>query len=132
MANEVQTWSAIEDDGFIGLVGPILTCDQDPFHYRFDAVTKHKNRAGFVQGGMLMTFADRAMGTAARSHVPDRRQSTVQFDMQFMRAVRIGETVDIKCEVLKETRTLIFLEGKLTVEGEVVAAARGVWKIIRG
>ncbi|WHA44105.1 PaaI family thioesterase [Agrobacterium larrymoorei] len=131
MQDDIETWSALEDDGFIGLVGPILACDQDPFRYRFDAVKKHRNRGGFVQGGMLMTFADRAMGTAARNHDPGRQQSTVQFDMQFMRAVRIGEVVDIRCEVLKETRTLIFLEGKLTVAGEIVAAARGVWKIIQ-
>lgn len=131
MADDTVTWSALEDDGFIFLVGPIEACNQDPFRYRFHAERKHRNRAGFVQGGMLMTFADRSMGTAARSHVPERRQSTVQFDMQFMRAVRLGEVVEIKCEVLKETRTLIFLDGQLTVEGEIVANARGIWKIIR-
>ncbi|UHS58627.1 PaaI family thioesterase [Agrobacterium vaccinii] len=130
MTDDSMTWSALEDDGFINLVGPIEACNENPFRYRFHAERKHKNRAGFVQGGMLMTFADRAMGTAARSHAPDRRQSTVQFDMQFMRAVRLGEVVEIRCEVLKETRTLIFLDGKLTVAGEIVAAARGVWKII--
>lgn len=129
--NEAETWSMMDDDGFICLVGPIEACNQNPFRYRFHAERKHKNRADAVHGGMLMTFADRTMGTAARSHDPDRRQATVQLDMQFMRPVRVGEVVEIRCEVLKETRSLVFLEGKLTVEGEIVASARGVWKIIR-
>lgn len=42
----------------------------------------------------------------------------------------IGETVDIRCAVVKETRTLAFLEARLGVADEIVATAKGVWKII--
>jgi acyl-coenzyme A thioesterase PaaI-like protein len=131
VTSQDEYWSPLEDDGFIGLVGPVLVNAGSPGHFRFVAEPKHRNRGGFVQGGMLMTFADRAMGMTSRAKDPTRAQSTVQFDMHFMRAVRIGETVDIRCKVVRETRSLVFLEGRLSVEDETIATAKGVWKIIR-
>src|SRR5512147_546124 len=59
-------WEAYGDDGFIGLVGPFWTRqDGDTHRYAFLAEPKHHNRRGVVQGGMLMTFADRSMGMTA-------------------------------------------------------------------
>lgn len=125
-------WQMIEDDGFIGLVGPIfyLPFEDGIGRFRFQAEAKHSNRGGFVQGGMLMTFADRALGmTARKGHLP-RPQATVQFDMHFIRTAKIGALVEMECRVVRETRSLIFLDGTILVGGEVVATARGVWKII--
>jgi acyl-coenzyme A thioesterase PaaI-like protein len=130
LTSQIENWSPLEDDGFIGLVGPMLVNNGAQGHFRFLAEPKHKNRGGFVQGGMLMTFADRALGITSRLNDPSRVQSTVQFDMHFMRAVRIGEAVDIHCRVVRETRSLVFLEGELAAGDETVATAKGVWKII--
>ncbi len=121
------------DDGFIGLVGPVYSL---PFsdgvgQFRFVSESKHRNRAGYVQGGMLMTFADRAMGRTARQSDPDRRQATAQFDMQFFEPVKIGETVDITCTIVRQTRHLVFMRGDLSVAGRPVATAQGLWKIIQ-
>ncbi|PWU70946.1 PaaI family thioesterase [Ochrobactrum sp. POC9] len=126
-------WVEDKDDGFIDLVGPLYS---QPFangvgRFRFHAEAKHKNRAGFVQGGMLMTLADRAMGRTARQNDPERAQATAQFDMQFFEPVRIGETVDILCTVVRETRHLVFMRGEVSVGDRHVASAQGVWKIIR-
>ena len=52
-----------DDTGFIGLVGPWWARKKDDsYEYAFMAEDKHHNRRGVVQGGMLMTFADRSMG----------------------------------------------------------------------
>ncbi|NEI72562.1 PaaI family thioesterase [Rhizobium lusitanum] len=125
-------WIPIEDDGFIGLIGPVL---YKPFvdgvgRFRFTAEEKHRNRAGFVQGGMLMSFADRALGNTARERHPERAQTTVQFDIHFIRAARLGEVVEMECHILKETRSLVFMEGRITTEDELVATVKGIWKII--
>ena len=132
MTEAQPIWTDIEDDGFIGLVGPI---SYQPFEdgigrFRFVAEAKHKNRGGFVQGGMLMTFADRALGMTARQKHAARAQCTVQLDMHFIRTAKIGQTVEMHCRVVRETRTLIFMDGELTCQGEILATARGVWKII--
>ena len=56
-------WEAYTDEGFIGLVGPLWTrMEGDTRRFAFKAEHKHHNRRGVVQGGMLMTFADRTMG----------------------------------------------------------------------
>lgn len=133
MTDGTESWTEIADDGFIGLIGPIFS---RPFkdgsqYFRLLTEKKHKNRGGFVHGGMLMSFADRAMGTTARGHDATRAQSTVQFSIQFIRAVRIGDLVEIKCSVLRQTRSLVFMTSELRVGGEIVASATGVWKIIR-
>ncbi len=77
-----------------------------------------------------MTFADRALGMTARQNHADRAQCTVQLDMHFIRTAKIGQTVEMQCRVVRETRTLIFMDGELTCQGEILATARGVWKII--
>src|SRR3954447_15932477 len=59
-------WEAVDDPGFIGLVGPIFRRGRDGCdEYGFVAAPKHANVRNVVQGGMLMTFADRAFGRTA-------------------------------------------------------------------
>jgi hypothetical protein len=55
-------WQRSTEVGFHELVGPIWKrpCG-DGDRYAFLTEAKHHNRSGVVQGGMLMTFADRAM-----------------------------------------------------------------------
>jgi uncharacterized protein (TIGR00369 family) len=125
-------WIEQPDDGFIGYVGPILN---KPFtdgigHFRFISEKRHSNRAGYVQGGMLMTFADRAMGVTARQHDMGRNHVTIQLDMHFMSAVAIGCTVDIYCKIVKSTRTLVFVQGDICVDGEIGAVAHGIFKVL--
>ncbi len=124
-------WEPYRDEGFVGLVGPFWSRSWgDSFRYAFLAEPKHHNRRGVVQGGMLMTFADRAMGMTcwyANGRVP---QATVQLDVHFIDAVQIGEFVEAKCEVVRRTRSLIFMQGALVVDERVVATAKGIWKAL--
>ena len=124
-------WEPYRDEGFIGLVGPFWSRPKgDGFEYAFRAEQKHHNRRGVVQGGMLMTFADRSMGMTcwyANGRVP---QATVQLDMQFVDAVQIGEFVECHVKVVRRTRSLGFMSGELVVGTRIVATANGVWKTL--
>ena len=124
-------WEPYRDEGFVGLVGPFWSRPWgDGYRYAFLAEPKHHNRRGVVQGGMLMTFADRSMGMTcwyANGQVP---QATVQLDVHFIDAVQIGEFVEAKCEVVRRTRALIFMQGELVVGERVVATAKGIWKAL--
>ena len=124
-------WAPMEDHGFIGLVGPLEMLPPRDGHgrFRFVAAEKHRNRNGVVHGGMLMTFADRALGLTARQGDMEIRQATVQFDMHFVRPAPIGATVEMDCRVVRATRSLVFVEGVMTVGDAVVATAKGIWKI---
>jgi acyl-coenzyme A thioesterase PaaI-like protein len=81
-------------------------------------------------GGMLMTFADRAMGSTSRKvDGTISSQATVHMDFDFVDAVEIGEFVEISCEVVRQTKTLIFMRGTLSCAGRLVGTTSGIWKI---
>jgi acyl-coenzyme A thioesterase PaaI-like protein len=124
-------WQRYQDEGFIGLVGPFwMRPVGESYEYAFLAEPKHHNRRGVVQGGMLMTFADRSMGMTcwyANGKVP---QATVQLDVHFIDAVQVGEFVEARCKVVRRTRALIFMSAELVVGPRVVATANGVWKTL--
>jgi len=124
-------WQPYRDEGFIGLVGPLWTREADGRHfYAFMAEPKHHNRRGVVQGGMLMTFADRAMGMTCWYANGKQPQATVQLDMHFIDAVRIGEFVECRATVVRRTRSLVFMHGELVAGDRVIATASGVWKTL--
>ena len=124
-------WEAYRDDGFVGLVGPFWSrLEGDSFRYGFMAETKHHNRRGVVQGGMLMTFADRSMGMTCWYANGRQPQATIQLDVHFIDAVRIGEFVEAHCRVVRRTRALVFMSGELKVGDRLVATANGVWKTL--
>src|SRR6516164_5159536 len=53
-------WSIVEATGFIQLIGPFWQRQVDGgFEYALPTQDKHHNRRGLVQGGVLMSFADR-------------------------------------------------------------------------
>jgi acyl-coenzyme A thioesterase PaaI-like protein len=94
------------------------------------AETKHHNRRGVVQGGMLMTFADRSMGMTCWYANERQSQATVQLDVHFIDAVQIGEFVECRAKVVRRTRALVFMAAELVVGERVVATANGVWKTL--
>ena len=123
-------WEAIDDSGFVGLVGPILRRTHGDYdEYGFVAELKHANMNNVVQGGMLMTFAGRAFGRTAWQ-AAGRGVATVQFDMQFVSAARIGEFIETQPEVVRRTSALVFIRGMLFAGPRIVATAHGVWKIL--
>lgn len=126
-------WSAMEDDGFIGLVGPIWhKRSAEGANLGFIAETRHQNRAGVVQGGMLATLADRTLGLAVRRDELDRSQATINLDINYLDAARIGEFVEARATVLRQTSNLAFVTGQIDVDGRIVASINGIWRIRPG
>lgn len=125
-------WQPYTDDGFIGLVGPFWEKPSDDEnvapHFGFLAEPKHHNRRGVLQGGMLMTFADRSMGMACWYANGKGPQATVHLDVHFVDAVQIGEFVEAYCRVVRRTRSLVFMSAELKVRERTVGTANGVWK----
>ena len=124
-------WEPYRDEGFIGLVGPFWSRPSgDSYLYAFLAESKHHNRRGVVQGGMLMTFADRSMGMTCWYANERQPQATVQLDVHFIDAVQVGEFVECRAEVVRRTRSLVFMAAELVVGERVVTTANGVWKTL--
>jgi acyl-coenzyme A thioesterase PaaI-like protein len=128
---QAEGWTEIHDDGFIDLVGPFFHRVVDGAHeYAVVAQPKHRNLRGWVQGGMLMTFADRTMGLAAH-HEAKHPLATIQMDTQFVDSGRIGEILHSKPRVIRGTRSVIFMSTEVKAGGRCIILANAVFKIIR-
>jgi uncharacterized protein (TIGR00369 family) len=125
-------WTILETSGFLNLIGPLWQRIVDGHHeYAILTVDKHHNRRNRVQGGVLMTLADRASGMIAR-HVAGRpTMATVQMDVHFVDAGQIGELLIAKPRVVRVTHTLVFTHTEVVAEGRIVATASGVFKILK-
>ena len=125
-------WSIMDDDGFIHLVGPdwhrMVGTDHE---FAIVGQDKHRNRRGVVQGGVLMTLADRSCGMTARAASGADALATVQMDTFFVDAARIGELMISRPKALRATRSLIFMSTEVCVGDRVVATAHGVFKTVR-
>jgi acyl-coenzyme A thioesterase PaaI-like protein len=125
-------WSIVETSGFLHLIGPLWQRLVNGEHeYALITQDKHHNRRGLVQGGVLMTFADRTCGMTARYVSGKPTLATVQLDTHFVEAGKIGEVLTSKPRVVRSTRSLIFISTEVTVEKRVIAMANGVFKILK-
>ncbi len=125
-------WTVVETSGFLHLIGPLWQRLVDGEHeYALVAQDKHHNRRGLVQGGVLMTFADRTCGMTARHASGKATLATVQLDTHFVEAGKIGETLVSKPHVVRATRSLIFITTEVTVDKRCIAMASGVFKILK-
>jgi uncharacterized protein (TIGR00369 family) len=125
-------WTVVETSGFLSLVGPLWerVVDGQP-EYAIVAQDKHHNRRSRVQGGVLMTLADRASGMIARLVSGRPTLATVQMDVHFIDAGKIGELLIARPRVVRVTHTLIFTTTEVVAEGRCVATASGVFKILK-
>src|SRR6516165_11118027 len=125
-------WKMVETTGFIQLIGPLWQ-RQVGGAYEYGLLTegKHHNRRGLVQGGVLMTFADRTCGMTARSVTGKQTMATIQLDVHFVDAGQIGELLISRPRMVRATRSLVFINTEVTVEKRCIATANGVFKILR-
>lgn len=122
-------WETFSDEGFMQIAGPFFFKVNGPdMHFLFPSQTKHKNLRSVVQGGALMTFTDRAFGAFARHTTNTKATATIQFNYNFVDAVHLGDVVELSPRVTKATKSMVFLHGELTVQGQTVGFATGVWK----
>ena len=125
-------WAIFETTGFLHLIGPLWQRVVNGAHeYALITEDKHHNRSGLVQGGVLMTFADRTCGMTARYVSGKPKLATVQLDTHFVEAGKIGEVLISRPRVVRSTRSLIFITTEVTVDKRVLAMASGVFKILK-
>jgi acyl-coenzyme A thioesterase PaaI-like protein len=125
-------WAVVETTGFLHLIGPLWQRVANGEHeYALVAQDKHHNRRGLVQGGVIMTFADRTCGMTARYVSGRPTLATIQLDTHFVESGKIGETLLSKPRVVRATRSLIFISTEVTVDKRCIAMASGVFKILK-
>ncbi|WP_426439885.1 PaaI family thioesterase [Bradyrhizobium genosp. P] len=125
-------WKIADTTGFLTLIGPLWERLADgALELALITEDKHHNRRGLVQGGVIMTFADRACGMTARFVSGKPTLATVQLDTHFVEAGKIGEVLTTRPRVVRSTRSLIFITAEVTVDKRSIAMANGVFKILK-
>lgn len=115
------------DDVFVQHNGPIWYRDENGVRdYAFLPRGIHGNINAVVHGGMLMAFADVALGHPC---FVDQAAVTVNLTVNFVSGATLGELVTCRPEIVRKTRSLYFPRGDLMQGDRCVATASGVWKI---
>ncbi len=92
---------------------------------------RHVNMRGAIHGGMLMTFADLALGQAVWDCTDRAPSVTLGMQAQFLRPARTGDRVEVLPELVRKTRSLVFMRGDFKVAGETIFTASSIWKLLR-
>jgi uncharacterized protein (TIGR00369 family) len=118
-------------DPFERHVGPIFETGEagaKRFGFRVDA--RHVDGRGVIHGGMLMTFADAALGQAAWDATDHGNVVTLNMQSQFLGPAREGDWIEVAPALIHRTQALLFFRGDFTVEGTPVCSVASVWKIL--
>lgn len=101
-------------------------------NFGFRVMEKHVNAAGIGHGGMLFTVMDIQLGLGANVDTGVKGFTiTVSMTADFVGPVRLGQWVQAENTIVRQTRSLIFNEGRLTADGEILLRANAVLKIGR-
>ncbi len=127
-----QGWTAFDDPGFIALTGPVYHRGEvGAKAFAFKTEDKHVNLVGLVHGGMLATFADRALSICARDAFDGAGCVTIEMNVQFVGAAKIGDVVETVPEIVRKTGSLAVVRATLTSGGKPLAAVSGIWKVLK-
>jgi uncharacterized protein (TIGR00369 family) len=120
------------NQGFMKYLGGLDLKKIDDLNYEFLTEVKeiHLNTGKIAHGGYLSTIADTSMGTAAHMVAGDRRCVTINLDVKFISAAKLGEKLDGKVKILKKTKTLVFISCEIKNAKDIVISASGTWKIL--
>ena len=118
--------------GFMQNIGDLSFKKIDETNYEFSIKVEEKylNTGKIAHGGFISTIADTGMGNAAHIAAGNKRSVTINLDIKFISAGKQGDTLTGKVEILKKTKSLVFINCKILSSNDIVATASGTWKIL--
>jgi acyl-coenzyme A thioesterase 13 len=96
----------------------------------FEPKPHHLNGGGTIHGGALMSFADFALFAIAHNALRGVKAVTLTCNSEFIGAGNLDGNVEARGEVLRETRSLIFVRGLVTQGSRPLLAFSGTLKKI--
>jgi acyl-coenzyme A thioesterase 13 len=96
----------------------------------FEPLPRHLNGGGTIHGGAMMSFVDFSLFAIAHNALRDQHAVTLTCNSEFLSAGNLDGIVYADGEVLRETRSLIFVRGVVRQENRPVLAFSGTLKKI--
>jgi len=91
----------------------------------------HANPQGALHGGVMMTLADHGLSLLAWEAADRAPCTTIQLNTHFLHAVRPGAFIWLSGEVTRRTGSMVFTLGVIRTVDHDVAAADGIWRVLR-
>lgn len=126
-------WTAWDgNDPFEDMAGPFfmqLNKETGKHLSAFECGPQHMNGGGFMHGGMLMVFADYALFVIAHDALSETHSVTLTCQTDFLAgSAPIGEIVYAEGEVTRNTRSLVFVRGRIFTDEDTLTTFTGIIK----
>jgi acyl-coenzyme A thioesterase PaaI-like protein len=120
-------------DPFETLCGPLCFRTEAEGRVRaaFQPETKHLNGGGVVHGGALMTFADFSLFALAHAVLGGQHAVTVTMNCELAGAGTLDGPIYAEGHVARDTRSLVFVQGRLEQNNATIMTFSGVLKKLR-
>jgi acyl-coenzyme A thioesterase PaaI-like protein len=124
-------WARCDDKALPRVTeGHWMRREAEGFAFGFETGPAQDNGNGVVHGGILATCMDHTMGRVARNAAEGAKVATIQLDLHYLAGALPGQFIEARGEVVRRTRSVIFLRGTLMAGGRPVLSASGIWKIL--
>ena len=119
--------------GFMHHNGGLYFREISENEYEFKATIKefHLNKREITHGGFICSLIDAGAGTAVYRTTGQKSCVTVSLDIKFIAPSRIGDDLIGNVQILKKTKSMVFVNCNLKKNDQLIASATGVWKVIR-
>ena len=120
-------------EGFISANGPLYTRRIDSgMQMGFRVEPRHCNPMGNLHGGMMATFCDMLLPMSAM--VLDKALAghflpTINLQVDYLGPAPLGAWVQGEAQVLRVTRSMVFMQGLVHADGAPAARASGIFKL---
>ena len=101
------------------------------FEFKTKIKKSHLNKAGITHGGYICTIIDAGAGTAAHRSTDNSPCVTISLELKFISPVKLGQELFGKTKIQKKTRSMVFLNCKLSCKNKLISSALGIWKILK-
>lgn len=120
-------------DGFIAVNGPLYVKKlASGILLGFRVEPRHCNPMGICHGGMIATFCDMLLPISAHhlsEELSRRFLPTINLQVDYLAPSPKGAWVQGEAQLLRSTRSLVFMQGVVTADGHNVARVSGIFKI---
>ena len=132
MTDIPTNYSPVWNEGFNAYVGPFYGAPREDgtVHFLMDLRDEHMNGGGMAHGGLLMAFADACLGTAVNLSIDGLASATMTLNTDFIAAGVKGIRLEAEAEVVRRTRSVVFVSGRVYQADRTLLTATGIWKIL--
>ncbi|MEO6248263.1 MAG: PaaI family thioesterase [Sphingomicrobium sp.] len=128
---QAEGWTCLSGTHFNAAAGPFWMRGTGQREVGLLGEERHGNGyVGTIHGGVLMTFADIALGIGVVDNAGTRDCVTLQVQMQFAATAPIGSFLTCKPELVRRTSQIVFMRGLIMAGERTIAAADGMWKLL--